>query len=403
MMHSQAPRVTAVVTYFPIPQDQGDPVRVLMMLEVLAQISKLRVVVVKRVDTSDNDIVQLKARLGEIDVSIHEPTYAAQSSKTSRGLHAIARGVPPWTLSQWSDSATRAVTDFSLESDLTVLIGEAAGLYVRYAAGAVVWDKANVLTASNARNIFSYRSPLQILKSVVSALLGYRYERAALRVSDAVWVTSTDECARLQRWFGRAADAVIRSVVDLPTSRTSRENTGQDVAWLGSFRYPPNWDGLVRTLRGSGPAFIRAGVRLKVIGFGATPTQIETLEQFSFIDYVGFAPDLQDVVQDAGVAIVPVWAGAGVKLKTLTLIGLDLPLIATPAALEGLDSSVALDVVSRPRDFGPAVERAFTHRNRWGEAASRARAYVHEHVSRDAFTRDVSSAIFRALEGRTRR
>tara|TARA_A100001015_G_C15036944_1_gene736937 strand:+ start:725 stop:1426 length:702 start_codon:yes stop_codon:yes gene_type:complete len=55
------------------------------------------------------------------------------------------------------------------------------------------------------------------------------------------------------------------------------------------------------------------------------------------IEFSGFTKDLDGELRTAQIAIIPVWGGSGIRLKTLTLIGSGLPTISTPDALEGLD------------------------------------------------------------------
>jgi hypothetical protein len=55
------------------------------------------------------------------------------------------------------------------------------------------------------------------------------------------------------------------------------------------------------------------------------------------IEFTGFINDLDREISTAQIAIIPVWGGSGIRLKTLTIIGSGLPTIATPDALEGLD------------------------------------------------------------------
>jgi hypothetical protein len=64
--------------------------------------------------------------------------------------------------------------------------------------------------------------------------------------------------------------------------------------------------------------------------------KIEMPENTS-IEFTGFINDLDREISTAQIAIIPVWGGSGIRLKTLTIIGSGLPTIATPDALEGLD------------------------------------------------------------------
>ncbi|MEH3054948.1 MAG: glycosyltransferase family 4 protein, partial [Patulibacter minatonensis] len=54
------------------------------------------------------------------------------------------------------------------------------------------------------------------------------------------------------------------------------------------------------------------------------------------IDVLGFVDDLDALLAESSAAVVPVWKGAGIKMKTLTLMGSGLPVASTTVGLEGI-------------------------------------------------------------------
>jgi glycosyltransferase involved in cell wall biosynthesis len=172
------------------------------------------------------------------------------------------------------------------------------------------------------------------------------------------------------------------------------------LVWLSTLSYTPNWDGLLRFLGAADGALRAGGFTLRVIGAGGTPAQEAQLRALPYVDYRGFAPDLAEACAGATAAVVPVWSGAGVKLKTLTLMSLGVPVIATDVAMEGIPHEAAARVVATPEDFVAAL--GALDAAELAAASRRAREVLDRSFSPRAFTAAVDSAL-EASAGLSRR
>ena len=94
--------------------------------------------------------------------------------------------------------------------------------------------------------------------------------------------------------------------------------------WLGDHRYGPNVDGLVRFARQSWRSLGDTGATLLIIG-REPPPEVRQLEQLPGVQVLGYVDDLDQVFAGAAAAVTPLWAGAGIKMKTLTFIAAGLP------------------------------------------------------------------------------
>ncbi|MDQ0145991.1 glycosyltransferase family 4 protein [Pseudarthrobacter niigatensis] len=277
--------------------------------------------------------------------------------------------------------------------DLIVLIGEAAGVYAKHFTDQhVVWDKANVFTAFCLNSVVNLRDPRQRFKFLLNSALSYVWERRVLRLCDAVWVTAPEESLRLERTFHRTADAVIRSSIRLPSTNPRSFNAGsRKIVWMSTFAYPPNWDGLLRLLREAGDTLRSHNMKLCVVGAGASPEQIAILERFDVVEYLGFVAELDEVFENAAAGVVPIWAGAGVKLKTLTMMSRGLPVVSTPSGMEGIPAAAALRVAASSIELVEAVAQALPEELE--RASVRAFNVLRESFSEQAFNRSVSLSI----------
>jgi hypothetical protein len=189
---------------------------------------------------------------------------------------------------------------------------------------------------------------------------------------------------------------VIPSVIGPlgPPEHTGERQRGC-VLWLGTFGYPPNWDGLNKFIREASPVFKAHGMILRVVGSGATPAQVRHLSTVPFVDYKGYVPDFAQVSEGVESAVVPLWAGAGLKLKTLTMMQMGIPVAATVHGIEGIDPDEAL-VVS---DDAPvlASKLAMTSSSELLDVGMRGRRFVLERMTSEKFNSSVRTALHRQL------
>lgn len=345
--------VLAVATFFPLPADQGDPLRVLMMLKSLNAHASLTVVATRRPDTRPEDVERLRNLLPGARIYVTEPVRGLAQTRPARAIRGVLRGVPPWVLSHTSDGAFGEISRLSPDQDATILLGEAAAQYMpAIRSRRIIWDKANVLSASLRANRRALGARFERLKAVATESPARRFERRALKKVNTVWVTSGEDAIRFKHEYGRDADAVIPSCVDTGDWSPARiDPLAREFFWMSSFRYPPNWDGLVRLLAALSEADQSDSVTLRVAGFGASPSQRATLESNPRVRYMGFVQDPSEAAEGVAGAVVPVWAGAGVKLKTLALAAMSIPLAATPVAMEGIPPHVAATVTDDPLEL----------------------------------------------------
>jgi len=244
------------------------------------------------------------------------------------------------------------------ETDAVVILDDYAGAYAASvrAAGArtIVADKHLVMGADPAPRDIG--GPRARAVQAIGARLTRSFERRCLRHVDAVVVTSDEEAERLERTYGRRPDAVVVSAIDLP--RRGGQGDPRRVAWLGSLDGHPIVEGLVRFVRSAWAPLGRAGFELLIAGRDP-PEEVRALASVPGVSLLGFVDDLDAFLGRAGAAVVPLWAGQGVKLKTLTLLGAGLPTVATPVALEGVPAVAGRHclIADNPPSIAAALER----------------------------------------------
>ena len=104
-----------------------------------------------------------------------------------------------------------------------------------------------------------------------------------------------------------------------------------------SFSWPPNVDGALRFLAEGWPR-VRAGApeaRLRLAG-KSPPASLVRAANRAGAELAADVPSMPDEFARATLLLVPLWVGAGARVKIVEAMAARLPVIATPFACEGL-------------------------------------------------------------------
>jgi glycosyltransferase involved in cell wall biosynthesis len=398
-------RFLCLTNVFPLPQDRGGAVRVLGLLRALARAHEIHVLALRRADTPDLLVDKLREDLAATTEAF-EPR-PLRGSLVKRWLVAIRRGMPPWIEAEENEALGRRARELAGRFDAIIVLDDFAGAYLDriQTVTPLIVDKSNVLGSSAKIEAQAAPGALARLRAPLAIALSRRFERRTIRRADAVVVTSDSEDNRLRKLYGRRADAVVPSAIDLP-AETSYRIGSRTIGWLGLLEYGPNARGLVRFVHEAWEPLGHDGYELHVAGAGSPPEALR-LERLPGVRLLGYVEQLDEFFGRIAAAVVPLWAGPGVKLKTLMLLGAGIPVAATPIAVEGIaveDGRHCL-VAETPAELAGALRRILTDRalaERLGHEGRRlvAQSYTWEVIS-PAFVEAVERAAG-ATQARTR-
>jgi glycosyltransferase involved in cell wall biosynthesis len=197
---------------------------------------------------------------------------------------------------------------------------------------------------------------------------------------DRCLVVSEVEAQRLHAVAAGAAVSVVPNGVDTAALRPLPEAAvGKRLIFVGHLRYPPNVDAVRFLSRHILPA-LRAHIpeaRLTVVGEGA-PRVLREFSGRDDMDLVGRASSPLPYYQDAQVAVVPLRAGGGTRLKILEAMALGRPVVSTTLGCEGLavENCKHLLVANDAEGFAAAVARLLTDRGLAARLIREARTLV---------------------------
>jgi glycosyltransferase involved in cell wall biosynthesis len=224
-------------------------------------------------------------------------------------------------------------------------------------------DMDDVESASNARMHVINKSGGRAVprrNHEREALLAGQLEREIVDAMDRVFVCSAIDLPKLPA--GRAVIDLLPNV-RVPPERPSSPPAGDPFTLLmiGSMSYLPNEDGLgwlVTEIFPRARAMAPRPLRLLVAGHGRPgPALSAVIDGDPDIESVGFNRDLSDAYARAHVALVPIRAGGGTRIKALEAWTYRRPVVGTSIGLEGLDVTPGQEalIADEPWAFAEAI------------------------------------------------
>ncbi len=163
-----------------------------------------------------------------------------------------------------------------------------------------------------------------------------RTERRAARAADAVLCVSEHDAAEFRRLGGARVLVVPNGVDDELFDIGPPPEDTESVLFFGLMAYPPNVQGISRFVREGWPQVARKRPRsvLRVVGAGASPELARALGEGERVEFAGVVPDISVELARANVVVVPIWQGAGTRLKVLESMAAARPVVGTPLGVE---------------------------------------------------------------------
>jgi glycosyltransferase involved in cell wall biosynthesis len=161
-----------------------------------------------------------------------------------------------------------------------------------------------------------------------------RYLRRLLCRFDACTVVSERERELLVDAVGTPPPLhVIPNGVAVPAAPLSARRT-ETVLFTGALRYAPNHEAMRWFLTAVWPRVLAVRPTARLLITGAHDDR--SLPPVPNVVRTGFVADLQPLFAEASVAIAPIFAGGGTRVKILEAMGAGTPVVATHKGAEGI-------------------------------------------------------------------
>jgi polysaccharide biosynthesis protein PslH len=189
------------------------------------------------------------------------------------------------------------------------------------------------------------------------------YEGRICREFDRVIAVSEVDKAALAEVAGHRPDIYVMPIaVDTDeVAPVKRAPAAGRIVHVGTMFWPPNVDGILWFAREVLPRIQaqRPEVCFDIIG-ARPPEEVQRLAATNAnIRVTGFVVDVNTYLEQAGVLIVPVRAGGGMRVKILNQLSQELPMVTTTIGCEGINVENGRQVLiaDQPQDFADAVLR----------------------------------------------
>jgi glycosyltransferase involved in cell wall biosynthesis len=355
-------KVLLLTQVLPYPPNSGPKVKTWNLIKYLAQEHEITLVSFVRGDQS-TDVAHLR----HYCQAVH--TVSMDRSILYDGL-AMVRSLltgQPWMMVRDDRAAMRRLVDrLVAEKEFGVVHADQLNMcqYARRASGAFkLFDAHNALWVLYRRLADTMPpGPKKWLLERDWRLLK-DYEGRVCREFDAVTAVIPEDKAALEQAIGEASNIqVIPITVDTDeVSYVKRRPDADHVVHIGTMYWPPNIDGMLWFAGEVWPAIRahRPETTFDLIG-ARPPKQIAALgENGNGINVTDYVEDLGPYLAQAGVFVVPLRAGGGMRVKILNALAHGLPIVSTSLGCEGIQVTHEHDILiaDTPAEFANAVLR----------------------------------------------
>ncbi|MBT5488267.1 MAG: glycosyltransferase, partial [Halieaceae bacterium] len=227
----------------------------------------------------------------------------------------------------------------------------------------------------------------------------YHEESQVIAKSHMTIVVSEVEVATLAEEFPSAKVALISNVHDVGETTTQFEDR-QGILFVGGFQHPPNIDAVEYYGNEIWPLVRAARPEAETIIIGSRmPDSLKKWGAQQGLTMLGFVEDLTPYYEQCRLAIAPLRYGAGVKGKVNQALSFGLPVVGSPAAVEGMGLVHGDNVLSAstPRAFADSILAAYDDAELWRSLSANGRASLEGRFTSEVAASALSSALTASL------
>jgi len=227
-------------------------------------------------------------------------------------------------------------------------------------------------------------------------------EARLCRAMALILATHEEEAAAIRGFAGSVPVETVgvgATFVDLDRRVPAAEPT---LVVVGAFDREANAEGAERFLDQGWP-LVRTRLphaRLRIVGRGI-PARLAALAREAGAEAAGFVPDLAGELARAWGIVIPLWQGAGIRVKLVEAIAAGVPVAATPLAVEGLDLEPGHHYFEGgdAAALGRAAHALLAEPERAREMAAAAHAFLEPTYAHEAVLQRTADLCERALAG----
>ncbi|PWG01141.1 TIGR03087 family PEP-CTERM/XrtA system glycosyltransferase [Sphingosinicella humi] len=338
----------------PYPPDRGDKIRSWHMLKHLGGLARVHLACFADDEADAAHLPALReamaGSLGEAHVEVR------RTGRLKAGLQALVSG-EPLSLPLFDSPAFRAFVNPLLASGSVGTVfafsSQMAQFVPRGAKPRFVMDFVDMDSAKFAGYAEEARAPFSWVYRREAAKL-FAFERAtAARADVSLFVSESEAGLFRSKAVLPAADIrAIQNGVDLdfydPAAEFPKLESmgGPLIAFTGQMDYLPNIEAVTTFARDVLPLIRRQRPDARFAIVGRSPTEgVQRLEQGENVVVTGAVSDIRTWLAAADVVVAPLRVARGVQNKVLEAMAMARPVVASPAAFEGIEAEPGRDLI----------------------------------------------------------
>jgi polysaccharide biosynthesis protein PslH len=190
-----------------------------------------------------------------------------------------------------------------------------------------------------------------------------KYEGQVGRQFDGIFAVSQADRAALEEVMGQAGKVrIVPITVDADeVFPVHREPKSDHILSMGTMFWQPNIEGVMWFAREIYPRIQaeRPGAVVDILGARPPKAIVRLAQSEPAIHVTGYVPDPTPYLEKAGVMIVPLLAGSGMRVKILQALAQEIPIVTTTIGCEGIEVEHGRHVLiaDTPEEFARAVLR----------------------------------------------
>jgi len=356
----------------PYPPDRGDKIRSWNILRHLATLARVHLACFADDEKDAAHLPALREAVGgEIHVEVRTRT------KVAAGAIALAEGRPV-SLALFDSPKLRAFVRGKLAGDSIGTIFAFSGQMAQFVPAGVrqrfVMDFGDVDSAKFAQYAADGAGPMRWVNRREGGKLA-AFERAVAGRADLCLFVSEAEAALFRERTGLANIRALSNGIDVdrfdPQADFPRLEKGEApiLLFTGQMDYPPNAEAVAWFARDVLP--LVPGARFVIAGRNP-PAAVRALAG-ARVTVTGAVPDMRSWLAAADVVVAPLKLARGIQNKVLEAMAMARPVVASPAAFEGIDAIPGRDllVAGDAAETAAAVNRLLADPGAIGSAARR--------------------------------
>lgn len=334
----------------PWPPDRGDKIRSWHILKRLREIARVHLACF----ADDDADLQHRAALAPLMASIH--VEKRTRSRLSGAVSGLLTG-RPLSLSLFESAGIRHFVADRLASGRIDCIFAFSGQMAQFVpadrGGArFVMDFVDIDSEKFASYAENTSWPVRWVHAREAKKL-FAFEQAVAARADASLFVSEAEAALFRRRTGLEPDRVLalENGTDLDAFNPAGEypspkKAGPLLVFTGQMDYRPNIEAVASFAEETLPLIraVKPDAQFAIVG-RKPDAKVQALARLSGVIVTGEVPDVRGWLAAADVVVAPLRIARGIQNKVLEAMAMARPVVASPAAFEGIDAEPGRDLL----------------------------------------------------------